>query len=176
MPVRLRRKGSGNAPRIRIEEEEIRVATLNIASFTEAKVHMIGDKMEKLGIDVLLIQDTHLTERDITFRKVALRNRLGHGIKIFAKGTEKNRVGGVMTIVSQRWAGVIAEVWYEQSGLGLLQSLDICTARGNITIFNTYWPYKNLFFFKLLYILIIMQKNNINDKGARMASQYHSSY
>ena len=140
--VRRRRRGRTQQPRERIQESEIRVATINVASFTAAKVDMVARKMESLNVDVLSIQDTRLTEKDIKFRKMELRERLGHGCKVFAKGVSAKRTGGTMIIVSQRWAGVVDKVWYDPTGMGILQTLDILTARGGITIMTTYWPHK----------------------------------
>ena len=48
-----------------------------------------------------------------------------------------------MTIIGQRWAGKVRNVWYDSSGLGLLHSFDLITEGGGIMIMPTYWPSRN---------------------------------
>ena len=132
-------------------DQDLVIATLNIAGLTVHKLTILLRYMVAFHVDILCLQDVRLTIEQAKFFKKRILSELGPGSLVKASilsphtDTEElrysNRIGGQLIASSPRWGKRCVSSWSDDSGLGLAMGLELLTpAQHRIQIINTYWP------------------------------------
>jgi len=135
-------------------DQDLVVATLNIAHLKDHKLTLLLHYMRAYHVDVLCLQDVCLSPEQATFFKRRVTAALGAGTLVKASILsphpdppalrQSNRVGGQFIIVQPRWGRRHASSWVDDSGLGLAMGIEFLTARQTrIHLVSTYWPIPN---------------------------------
>ena len=115
-------------------DQDLVVATLNIAHLKDHKLTLLLHYMRAYHVDVLCLQDVCLSPEQATFFKRRVTAALGAGTLVKASILsphpdppalrQSNRVGGQFIIVQPRWGRRHATSWVDDSGLGLAMGIE----------------------------------------------------
>ena len=129
-------------------KQDMQVATLNVGGLGQSymKVTDLCYQFSAYRLDVLCLQDTRHTEKDVPFINTLIKDLLPSGTEIrhtpLPSGGSGRRIGGQLIIISPKWSASITDFKKDETGLGILTGLYLMGRTQRILILSTYWPQK----------------------------------
>ncbi|OXE35246.1 MAG: hypothetical protein CGW95_15080 [Phenylobacterium zucineum] len=128
------------------------ISSLNVNGLSGPKLTELTWFMQHLSVDVLILVDTRCGSRQSKHLAQQARRQLGIGggahYQAATAGPTTRRgpyqrsalVGGMMFLLSPRWAAKTRQFVADPTGLGVIAGVTLARPEGDILIFGTYWP------------------------------------
>ena len=130
------------------KESHLRVATFNVNGLESSKIPFLLTYITVKNIDVMVIQDTRLTQSESKTVSRQIRNHYNHehiqvrSAPVLMTHQAEHKVGGQLVIVRGRWAKTLFNFYEDPSQLGIVTGTTLKAQGYDILILSAYWPIK----------------------------------
>ena len=124
------------------EVANLGVGTLNINGATIALLPILSWLMKRCKLDILMIQDARISERELPHWARQWQQLMGTTAKIrVSRGTVSNYVGGCGYLIGAKMGASLISVWQDASNLGIIMdSVFRIGSHQKLRVVNVYWP------------------------------------